>query len=345
HCAAAIPQQKPPRLSGPREAADPAAAGAVLALAYPDRIAQLRPGQPGRFLLRNGRGAMLLPGQTLAREPFLVVASLDDAGAEGRILVAAPLAETELARVAEGHVVEEEVVEWRSVLRAVTARRVSRLGALILADRSLGTPDPERALRAALAGIRKDGLAVLPWSDAANTFRARVRFLHRVDPSWPDVSDEALLATLEGWLGPHLYGRWRRSELERLDLAPILGALIPRNRRNDLDREAPERITVPSGSQIVVNYADPAGPVLAVRLQELFGQRESPRIAGGRVPLTLHLLSPAYRPVQVTQDLAGFWATAYFEVRKELRGRYPKHHWPENPLEAEAVRGPKRRRP
>jgi ATP-dependent helicase HrpB len=186
-------------------------------------------------------------------------------------------------------------------------------------------------------------VVALPWSDGARLLRQRLAFLHHVDASWPDVSDAALLDTLGEWLAPHVGSARSLGDLARVDLAGALLSRLPWDRRASLDDLAPTHLAVPSGSRIAVDYTDPAGPVLAVRLQEMFGLADTPRIARGAVPLTVHLLSPAQRPVQVTRDLAGFWRTSYFEVRKELRGRYPKHHWPDDPMTAQPTRKTKRK--
>jgi ATP-dependent helicase HrpB len=178
------------------------------------------------------------------------------------------------------------------------------------------------------------GVSALPWSDGARRLRQRLAFLHHIEPDWPDVSDAALAQSIDSWLAPRLVGLRRRDEVARLDLGKALLESLDWNQRSVLDALAPTHLTVPSGSSIPIDYSDPAAPVLAVRLQEMFGATDTPRIAGGRVPLTLHLLSPAQRPLQVTRDLAGFWRTSYFDVKKEMRGRYPKHHWPDDPLSA-----------
>jgi ATP-dependent helicase HrpB len=220
----------------------------------------------------------------------------------------------------------------------------SRLGALLLREATLRDPDPIRVSAALLSGVRREGLEVLPWTDAAHSLRNRVRFLRGLDPGWPDFSEQGLAGSLEKWLEPHLTGTRRLDELGRLDLADILIGELTWRQREALEQWAPSLIEVPSGSRIPVDYSDPETPVLAVRIQELFGWRETPRIGNGKVTLTLHLLSPARRPVQVTRDLAGFWRTMYFEVRKELKGRYPKHHWPDDPLTAQPTRRVKRGR-
>jgi ATP-dependent helicase HrpB len=211
-----------------------------------------------------------------------------------------------------------------------------------LQEAALHDPDPAAVSRAFLEGIRREGIARLPWDEAARRVRARLAFAHRLDSAWPDVSDEALAADLGQWLGPHLAGLRRFDELGRLDLGGLLLDRLAWDRRRMLDAWAPTHVEVPSGSRVQVDYTDPAAPVLAVRLQELFGSSQTPTVGRGEVPLTLHLLSPARRPVQVTRDLAGFWRTTYFEVRKDLKGRYPKHHWPDDPLRAEPTRHARR---
>jgi ATP-dependent helicase HrpB len=330
--------------AGRRVAADASepSAGAILGLAYPDRIAQRRPGEGGRFLLRNGQGAFLDP-QPLIREEYLVAAELDGKAPESRILLATPLTleeiETHLANGTE----QEDVIEWDAAARAVVSSRRVRLGALILREAPLRDPEPDRMAAALMEGIRRTGLHVLPWNDAARRLQARLGFLHRLDAAWPDCSDAALLQSLSAWLGPRLGGMRRLTDLVRLDLADILLGLLRWDQRPTLDEWAPSHIQVASGSRIPVDYSDPEVPVIAVRLQELFGVTETPRVARGRVPVTLHLLSPAFRPVQVTRDLAGFWRTTYFEVRRDLRGRYPRHYWPDDPLQAAPTSRAKRR--
>jgi ATP-dependent helicase HrpB len=310
------------------------ASGLLLAFAYPDRIAQRRGG--GRFLLRNGRGAAFGgDGQTLADVPYLVAAELDDQGAESRIFLAAPVSLDDLERHFGDQIEMETAVGWDRSVQAVRARRRERLGALVLRDAPLANPDPGETVSALLQGIVGEGLAILPWSRAARQLQERLGFMHRHDPGvWPDASDEALLAALSDWLAPHLAGYRSRDDLQRLPLAEVLSELVPWQQRRELDDLAPTHVTVPSGSRIPIDYSDAAAPVLAVRLQEVFGLTDTPRVARGRVPLTLHLLSPAQRPVQVTRDLASFWRDAYFEVRKDLRGRYPKHYWPDDPISA-----------
>jgi ATP-dependent helicase HrpB len=320
-----------------------AQAGLLLALAYPDRIAQRRPGAAPRYLLRNGSGATFAGSQRLAEAAYIVAAELDGRLPESRILLAAPLTLEELEAHFGDQIAEQSFVAWDETAEAVLARRQARLGALVLRDAPMRDADPEAVARALLAAIAARGVGALPWTAAARRTQQRVLFLRQVDPSWPDLSDDALVRSLDRWLAPHVYGIRRLDEVRRIDLDAALLAMLTPQQRRAIDRLAPTHVEVPSGSNVPIDYANADAPVLAVRLQELFGLRETPRIAGGAVPLTLHLLSPAHRPVQVTRDLEGFWRTTYFEVRKDLRGRYPKHHWPDDPLAAAPTSRTKRR--
>lgn len=308
------------------------ACGLLLAFAYPDRIAQQK--AAGRFLLRNGRGAAFFIAQPLASEPYLVVAELDDQGADSRIFLAAPIDLSEIKEHFQEQITEDIVIVWDRAAQAVRSRRQERLGALMIKNEPHPGPAPDDVVAALLAGIGIEGLDILPWTQAARRLQQRLCFMHLWEYDWPDSSDEALAANLNDWLAPHLYGLTSRNDLQRLNLTEILTAGLTWEQRRELDEYAPTHIKVPSGQRIPVDYGNPAAPVLAVRLQEMFGLQQTPAIARGRVPLTLHLLSPAQRPVQVTRDLASFWRNAYFEVRKDLLGRYPKHYWPEDPLNA-----------
>jgi len=315
--------------------ADSSMTGALLALAYPDRIGRRRAAAAGRYLLSGGRGAALPEGDPMANEEFLVVADLDGSAQDSRIFLAAPITVGEIEDLYADRIVAEEIVRWSPRDGAVLARRRRRLGALLLEDKPFPTPDAS-AVKAAMAdGIRQLGPKALPWSDDLAKWRERVAFMRAQDESWPDLSDAALLASLEEWLSPFLDGVSRRDHLARVDLAAALKALVPWDRQRDLDRLVPTHIEVPSGSRVAIDYTNPAEPTLSVRLQEMFGLSDTPRIAGGKVPLTVHLLSPARRPVQVTRDLASFWATGYKSVKAELKGRYPRHYWPDDPLIAE----------
>jgi ATP-dependent helicase HrpB len=323
----------------PRGAADErpdvAMTGALLALAYPDRIGRRRPGTAGRYLLSGGRGAVLPEGDPMANEEFVVVADLDGSAQDSRIFLAAPVRLDEIEELFADRIVDEEIVHWSEREGAVLARRRRRLGALPLEDKPMGTPDTGKVRTAMIEGIRQMGLGALPWSDDLARWRERVAFLRTLDEGWPDLSDAALLASLDGWLAPFLDGVSRRGHLVRLDLAAALKSLVPWDRQRELDRLAPTHVEVPSGSRVPIDYGNPAEPTLSVRLQEMFGLLDTPRVGGGKVPLTVHLLSPARRPVQVTRDLASFWANGYRAVKAELKGRYPRHYWPDDPLIAE----------
>ena len=327
---------------GIQDQGQPAAmTGLLVALAYPDRIARARDGQPGRYRLSSGQGAFLDPGDALYGNEYLAIAALDGERREARIFLAAPLAREDLERLCAGQIRSEETVQWDNAALRVTARRQRCLGALVLEDAPLAKPDPAAQARALLEGVRQQGLAALPWSEAARQLQARLAFLRGVDTDggWPDLSDATLAATLEDWLLPWLQGLHRWDQVQRLDLAALLEGRLDWNRRQRLEAWAPTHLAVPSGSRLRVDYAAGEIPVLAVRLQELFGCADTPRLAGGRVPVLLHLLSPARRPVQVTRDLASFWDNTYAEVKKDLKGRYPKHAWPEDPRQAQALRG------
>jgi ATP-dependent helicase HrpB len=317
------------------DAPDSRATGRLLAMAYPDRVAQRRAGG-GRYLLSGGRGAALPEADPLASEDWLAVADLDEAGQDARIFLAAPITSADIESLFEARLAERDVLRWDAREQAVVARRQRRLGALVLEDRPLPEPDREAVRAAMLEGIRTMGLESLPWTDALRGWRQRVAFLRRhLGEPWPDLSDAALQATLADWLGPYLDGVSRRAHLDRIDLAAALQGQLDWPLRQKLDELAPTHVVVPSGSRVPIDYANPEEPVLAVRLQEMFGLAETPRIAGGRVPLLIHLLSPARRAVQVTRDLASFWATGYRTVKAELKGRYPRHYWPDDPLVAE----------
>jgi ATP-dependent helicase HrpB len=329
----------------PRGSSSASALGALLALAYPDRVGQRRPGSRARFVLRNGRGAELVGAQSLSESPFVVAAELDDQRPESRVFLAAPISIDEIRATFGDQIVTADIVEFDETTSSVVARRRERLGAIVLRDVAVGQPDSNLVRSALLEAVRRRGVSSLPWSDAAARLRARLAFAHTNVPDWPDVSDAALADTMDSWLAPAIARARSWADLERTDLAGALVDLLDWRQRRELDVIAPTHIEVPSGSRIPVDYTDPASPVLAVRLQEVFGLTESPRIAYGRVAVTMHLLSPAGRPVQVTRDLAGFWRTSYFDVRKDMRGRYPKHDWPEDPLAAQPTSRAKRRPP
>ena len=317
--------------------------GLLLALAYPDRIAQRRAGQRTRYLMRNGQGAVLGDPAAFGDAPYLVIAETDGRLPESRIYTAAPVELAEIETQFGDQMASDDEYVWDEQRNAVAARRVTRLGAIALREGHIPNPDPERVAGVLAQELLRRGIANLPWNEAANSLRQRVKFLRTADAGWPDLSDDALTAAADAWLTPVLVGLRTLDEVGRADLAGSLAAMLTWEQRASLDTLAPTHVVVPTGSRIAVDYSTPETPVLAVRLQELFGLAETPTVAGGRVPLTLHLLSPARRPVQVTRDLAGFWRNSYFDVRKELRGRYPKHYWPDDPLAAEPTRRTKRR--
>jgi ATP-dependent helicase HrpB len=316
------------------------AVGLLLAFAYPDRIGRARAAGSGRYVLSGGRGAALPGPAALARSEYIVVAALDAGEREARIRLAAPV---DLALLLEhfAQLVEDtERIEWDPRSESVAARRMRSLGGLVIEDtplRNLGS----QSTAAMVGGIRALGLACLPWTRELEQWRARVAFARANDPrgsaAWPDVSDAALLDSAQHWLAPWLDGVTRRDQLGRVDLRGALHALLDWDAQRRLDAFAPTHLAVPSGSRIAIDYSGGV-PTLSVRLQEVFGLTASPRVADGRVPVTMELLSPARRPVQVTRDLASFWARGYHEVRKELKGRYPRHYWPDDPHDATPTR-------
>ncbi|WP_310833310.1 ATP-dependent helicase HrpB [Paenibacillus pedocola] len=307
--------------------------GLLLSFAYPDRVGQKR--GDGAFLLSGGRGAAMREGQPLARSPYIVAAGVDDRAGQGRIILAADLPEAELLKEHADSLTEEREVYWDKESGSVKARRRTLFGALALKETTHERPTAEETEEVLLSVISAEGLGVLPWDKGTIQLRQRMAFMHAVRTDWPDVSDEALLLSLQEWLRPYIQGMRNLRDLQRLPLSKALEGMLDWNGRQTLDKEAPTHITVPSGSRIPLDYGNPGTPVLAVRLQEMFGQVDTPRIGLGKVPVLLHLLSPARRPMQVTSDLASFWRSTYFEVKKDLKGRYPKHYWPDDPLQAE----------
>ena len=313
--------------------------GGLLAWAYPDRVAQRSAGDPCRYRLANGRAALLSASDPLQGEEWLVIAQLDAGQGDGRVFLAAALDIGELRSRLATHITRRQVVEWSPREQAVRWGDEERLGALVLGLDTGGEADPEAVRAAMLHGLRGMGLRQLPWTAAATALRTRVMNAREWQPEagWPDLSDAALEATLEDWLAPYLTGISRRAHLQRLDLEAVLKARLDWQQQQTLERLLPTHLRVPSGSRVALEYRLDGPPVLAARIQELFGQAESPRVCDNRIPVVVQLLSPARRPVQVTRDLAGFWQRTYFEVRKELRGRYPKHYWPDDPATATAT--------
>lgn len=315
----------------------------LLALAYPDRIARRRGDGGNRYLLANGTGAVLPGWSLLAHAEFLAVGEVDSAGIEARIQLAAPLSFEEIARVARERIETVEEVHWDSREGAVVARRATRLGTILLAEQPFPLSG-EKLADAMIEGVRDLGLAALPWNSAATSLRSRSEWLRKsalAGNDWPDLSDASLVESLDRWLSPFLGGMTRKEHLSHLDLTRILSSILSPSQRSTLERLAPASLPTPSGSKATLQYGNERQPVMPVRLQEMFGQTESPTVGGGAVNVVLHLLSPAGRPLAVTSDLKSFWANSYIEVRKQMRGRYPKHRWPENPLEA--APGPSRK--
>ncbi|MGL4727237.1 MAG: ATP-dependent helicase HrpB [Bosea sp. (in: a-proteobacteria)] len=316
-------------------------AGYWLAKAYPDRIAKQR-GAEGHFIMANGRGGRLEPHERLARAPWLVIADLTGTAQNARILAAAALDESELEGLAGDKLQAREEISFDAAARALRCRRVKRLGAILLSEQPLPVPTSGEAAQEASAVLAR-GIAALPpahwpWSAASRQWRDRVAFLHAADrESWPDVSDAALALSMESWLGPHLPGIASLSAIGADRFFEALKGLIDWNMQRRLDAEAPTHLTAPTGSRLSVDYAAEAGPTVSVRVQELFGLGEHPALANGRIPVVLELLSPAHRPIQVTRDLPGFWRGSWAAVRSEMRGRYPRHVWPEDPAGAQAT--------
>ena len=311
--------------------------GVMLALAFPDRVARNR-GQ-GSFVLANGRGAVVDPASALARAPYVAVAELTGTAAQGRILLAAPIALADIEAHFADRIETADEVSFDRGAMALRARRRRTLQAMTLSEAPLAlTPSAETA-RVLADGLLVAGIERLPWSKPARQWRDRVMFLRRAEgEAWPDLSDQALAARREAWLVPLLYDKISLKELSAGDLSEALAALLPGQLRARLEREAPTHFEAPTGTLLAIDYEAEQGPTIAVRLQELFGLTTHPSIAKGAVPLVLELLSPAHRPVQVTRDLPGFWRGSYTAVRADLRGRYPRHPWPEDPASAMPTR-------
>ncbi|WP_421928456.1 ATP-dependent helicase HrpB [Neoaquamicrobium sediminum] len=311
-------------------------AGALLLLAYPDRVAKAR-GEYGRFVLANGRGAIVDPAEPLAREGFLVVADLQGRAQNARIASAAAITEEEIRQHLSGRLETATETSFDVERRALRARETVRLGAIRLAERQLPAPTGAEADRGLIAALREHGLALLDWGKGAATLRRRLAWLRSgLGAPWPDMSDEALTEALDDWLSPFLSGEASLARIDPQAVSNGLMSLVPHELQRRINDLAPTHFSAPSGSSVPIRY-DEDQPVLAIRVQELFGLDRHPSIAGGTIPLTLELLSPAHRPIQTTRDLPGFWRGSWADVRADMRGRYPKHVWPEDPLQAAAT--------
>ena len=330
--------------AGGKERGDEESVGSLLALAYPDRIAKNRGGGTGGFLLANGRGGAIDPASPLAREAFLAVAELTGTATASRIILAAPIAPAEIEAHFGEKIEDRETVTFDTASASLRARRSRRLGALVLAEQIRPVEPDADSAKLLAEGIATLGIAKLPWSKVQLQLRDRVQFLRRAEgDEWPDLANDALARSAADWLAPYLVGKTALSQIGADELSVALDALLPWALRRRLDAEAPIHFTAPSGSHVPIDYEAEEGPKLSIRVQELFGLSRHPSIAGGRVPLVIELLSPAHRPVQVTRDLPGFWRGSYKDVKTEMRGRYPRHPWPDDPLTAPATRRAKRR--
>jgi ATP-dependent RNA helicase HrpB len=333
-----------PERGGSAGAAGRGGVGALLALAYPDRVAKNRGGANGSFLLANGRGGQVDPASPLAREPFLAVAEITGTAAASRIVLAAPISLEEIETRFAAEIEDRDSVTFETCSASLRARRTRKLGALVLAEQ-IKPVEPDAEMAHVLAqGIVNLGLARLPWSKAALQFRERVAFLRRSEgEEWSDLSDKALAQTTAEWLEPLLIDKTSLSQLGADELSDAIMNRLPWPLRRRLDDEAPTHFEAPTGTRVPIDYEAEQGPTVSIRVQELFGLSRHPSIAGGRVPLAIELLSPAHRPVQVTRDLPGFWRGSYAQVQGEMRGRYPKHPWPDDPMIASPTRRAKPR--
>ncbi|MDF0494182.1 ATP-dependent helicase HrpB [Bradyrhizobium yuanmingense] len=316
--------------------------GLMLAYAFPDRVARNRGN--GSFVLANGRGASIEQTSSLARAPYIAIGEMTGTAASGRILLAAQITEDEIERHFAEHIETADEISFDRGAMALRARRKRVLHAITLSEATLSVSPSEETARIFADGLIAAGLDRLPWSKAAKQWRDRVTFLRKAEgDSWPDLSDDGLIARRDDWLVPALYDKIALKDISAGDLSDALMALLPWEMRARLDREAPTHFEAPTGSVLAIDYEAEQGPTIAVRLQELFGLNTHPSIAAGKVPLVLELLSPAQRPVQVTRDLPGFWRGSYAAVRSDLRGRYPRHPWPDDPASAVPTRRAKPR--
>ncbi|MBJ7534876.1 ATP-dependent helicase HrpB [Rhodomicrobium vannielii ATCC 17100] len=324
------------RMAGVRQARprEEVSTARILALAFPERIAKAR-GGPGQFLLANGRGANLDPAHPLARSPYIVAAELSGSAASTRVLLAAVADEADVLAAVGHRIREADEIDFDPAAAALRGRRVRRLDAILLGNEPRPVAANEATSRLLAEGIAKLGLDRLPWSKSQLQFRHRVGFLRAAEgEEWPDLSDEALAATAAAWFAPFLSGKTKLSDIGADDLGAALDALLPWSLKRRVDDEAPTHFEAPTGNRHAIDYETAGAPALHIRVQELFGLMQHPSIAGGRLPLTLHLLSPAHRPIQITRDLPGFWKGSWAAVKAEMKGRYPRHSWPDDPAQA-----------
>ena len=333
------------RTSSPSpQAGEEMSVGALVALAYPERIAKNRGGGSGAFLLVNGRGANVDAASPLAREPFLVIAELTGAAAQGRILSAAPITLAEIEMSFAGQIESRDDINFDAATGSLRGRRSRKLGAVALAEAPIAVEATEQTAKLLAEKVTSAGIGRLPWTKAIKQWRDRVTFLRASEgEEWPDLSDAALAANASEWLAPSLADKTSIGKLSADELAAVLETLLPWPLKRRLDAEAPTHFEAPTGTQAAIDYEAEGGPKIAIRVQELFGLDRHPAIARGKVPLVIELLSPAHRPVQTTRDLPGFWRGSYAAVRTEMRGRYPRHPWPDDPIAAPATRRAKPR--
>ena len=317
--------------------------GVLLAFAYPDRIAKLRDHKSSTYLLSNGKGAHLHPQDELYRTGFLVIADLDAKNSNATIYKAIAITHAQIETYLSDQIRTYEEVTWNEAQQRVEARELSRVGAIVLKDLPTNDPSPQEVTEVLIEALEALGLEALNWSKEALALRQRVNFLNLHGMAFPDFSDDYLLEHMEKWLAPYLAGITTLKACQGLDLHTILLGRLSFEQTRQLNTLAPPKLKVASGSNITINYSDPAQPVLSVRLQEMFGTKSTPTVLNGKVKLMIHLLSPASRPMQVTQDLESFWTNTYEEVKKELRGKYKKHYWPDDPLSAVATNKTKKR--
>ncbi|MGA3287157.1 MAG: ATP-dependent helicase HrpB [Bacteroidota bacterium] len=319
------------------------APGILLALAYPERVARRRDTKSNRYQMTSGTTAVLPSGSLLAREEFLAIGEADGIGAEVRAYLAAPLSKNEIEQVFINHIIEEEEIRWNTINETVIARRISRLGAVVLSEQHI-KPHGEKVISALIDGVKQLGIHCLPWDKDTRSLQQRNEWLRKyLSPAhWPDLSDSNLINTVDEWLAPFLDGMWKKEQLSALPLLTILQSKISQSLVRQINFLAPSHLKLPNGSIAALDYSGDQ-PVLAVRLQELFGQVDTPKICSGKVNVLIHLLSPARRPLAVTQDLHSFWTNVYPEIRTQMRARYPKHIWPEDPLTAKPTNKTKKR--